>query len=165
MPFNLLNDTKNAAVFWVDGGYGPGFGTEKESGMPYVEGEFGGRTSNNPMSRDEQLKASRMDYMLSEDYQKLREEVFNNNMNLLNRNKDLLNQNRAILDKCNQSDNQEKYKLIIKENNRFKMELDLLQKQLSRASEDSSEMSGLIYKYKSEMECTFYQISYMIFLF
>jgi len=113
---------ENAGVFFLPGG-GAGYSYSDLSGYGL---DMGGAAMNmDPATREELLKILRMEQMLSGDYQKMRELILNNNMDLLRKNKELLNQNNDILAKCSKSDEEEKYKLILKENQRFKMELDL----------------------------------------
>ena len=164
---------ENAGLFWFGGPGGPGgAGGQGGQGGPFgpgganyiggsgfgddafgpIEGEEAWGLSTDPKIRAEQIKYLKMEFMLTPDYQKIRDDIFNANTALLLRNRDLLNQNKDIFARFNKSDDEERYKLIMKENQRFKMELDLLQKELSKAKEESAEMMLLNGKYRSDIE-------------
>lgn len=92
----------------------------------------------NPGLREEALKLMKMENMLNDDYQKMREDMFMTNMGLLKRNKELIDQNGDIMSKSNPEDN-EKMKGIEKDNLRHKMELNLLKDELEKAKAENKE--------------------------
>ena len=141
---------ENSGVFWFGGARGGmgGFGMGGAGMGGSVIGGSGigdgmGGAGLNPSMREEQMRVLRIENMCAEDYRKMREEIFAINMGLLKRNQELLDMNRDILDKCNRSDDEEKFKAILKDNQRFKMECELLQKEVSKSREDGGEMSLL----------------------
>jgi len=145
---------ENAGVYWFGtGGYirgasmigGMGGIGGSGIGLSDIDGGMGGHGFN-PAMNEEQLRIFRIENMCGEDYRRMREEIFAVNIALLRRNQELLDMNRDILDKCNRSDDEEKFKAILKDNQRFKMEVDLLQKQVSGFREEGGEINILIAK-------------------
>ena len=107
----------------------------------------------NPGLRDEAMKLLRMEDMLNEDYQKVREDMFLTNLGLVKRNKELLDQNGDINAKLNPNDN-ERIKAMEKDNLRLNMELKLLKNELEREKANNADYDTRHGKLQAELEAS-----------